>query len=133
MNCSVTENGGGIYCSNIFNFSLLRCCGYRCTSNNICQFLSSSITTSSINNNQINYSSTLLCGYDHSFIYHSILINNGNLYCSNLNLTKNYLQDHIGGIGTIGGNTYKHRFSTFYEIQNSMVLGVGGFLINLEF
>ena len=133
INCSVTSYGGAIYCSNLFNFSLLRCCGFRCTSNYMGQFIYCTILGSVINYNQINFSSTLLCAYDYTFPYYSVFLNNGLSYSTNLNCSNNYVGKHLGGIGSSSGTSFKVLFSTFYKTKSCMAVGFGGYNSNQEF
>ena len=133
INCSVTNFGGAIYCLNLFNFSLLRCFGYRCTSNNRYQFLYSSILSSTINYNQINFSSTQLCAYDYTFPYYTIILTNGISYSTNLNFSNNFVGNHLGGIGSIVGTLFKVIYSTFYKIKSCTVMGFSDYTTNQEF
>ena len=134
LNCSVTNIGGGIYSNNLLNFSLLKSCGFRCTSNYDGQFSYINVINNINNYNQINFSSSQLCGYDHTFPLYTLTINNGISICYYLNSTKNYINNHFGGIGSISGYIFKISFSTFYQIKNSMVICCGGgFSTNQEF
>ena len=131
--CSVSSHGGAIYCMNLLNFSLIRSCGYKCISNYMGQFSWVSIQNSHSNLNYFNFSSTQLCAYDLSFPYYTIINNYGISFTTNQNCSKNFVGNHLGGIGSLGCITIKIIFSTFYQIQSSMILGFSGFSTIQEF
>ena len=125
IECNSNSHGGAIYTLNLYNCYYSKLCGYKCFAASSCQFISSSLISNLNNQNEYNFTSTLLCNHQFYSNYYTNMLTYGHFYCTNSNFTKNYIGLHQGGIGSHGSNTVHLYFSSFIEIQSCMVFNIG--------